>query len=200
MPPDLRTRPPLGLRHGWMADVVRRHTGGGRHYHTVQHVQEMLDAWTTQAWQHPVETWLAVVLHDAVYVVGAADNEERSAALVAGWVDRFVGSPDDVDVPRVERLILETARHGDHGALSEDTARFVDCDMAILAAEPARFAAYEDQVRREWVPVVGAEAYERGRRAFFSGLVGRRIFQSAAFAAREAQAQANLRGALASSG
>jgi predicted metal-dependent HD superfamily phosphohydrolase len=186
----LASSPPLALHDGWVDDLVARHTGGGRHYHTVQHLEEMLDAWATVPWEDPVASWVAVVLHDAVYVVGAADNEARSAALVPGWVARFAAEP--VDVERVQRLILETARHGDHGPLDADTACFVDCDMAILAAGPERFAAYEAQVRREWEPVVGSAAYEVGRRRFFAGVVGRRVFQSERFAGLEARAQANL--------
>jgi predicted metal-dependent HD superfamily phosphohydrolase len=102
-----------------------------------------------------------------------------------------------VDVPRVQALVHETARHGGHGPLDPDTAHFVDCDMAILGAEPVRFAEYEAQVRAEWLPVVGAEAYAEGRRRFFAGLRGRPVFQSEAFATRlEARAQANLAAAL----
>jgi len=190
--------PPLDLRSGWVEDVTARHTGGGRHYHTVQHLGEMLDAWAGVPWHDPIAAWVAVVLHDAVYAVGATDNEARSAELVPEWVARFVGDPPVVDVPRVQALIEETARHGDHGPLDDDTAHFVDCDMAILAASEERFAEYEAQVRREWEPLVGAADYEVGRRRFFTGLLGRPVFQSAAFTARlEVRAQHNLGRALA---
>ena len=189
--------PPLVLRDGWADDVVSRYTGSGRHYHTVEHLDEMLDAWAEQTWDDPVATWVAVLLHDAIYVVGANDNEAQSAELVPGWVATFVPQPEAVDVARVQALIQETARHGDHGPLDADTARFVDCDMAILAADPERFAAYEDQVRREWEPLVGVEGYRSGRRRFFAGLLEGRIFQSGAFAQHEARARANIASALA---
>jgi len=184
----------VDLDPAWVDDVVARHTGSGRHYHTVQHLAEMLGAWAGVPWEDPVASWVALMLHDAVYVVGAKDNERRSADLVEDWVARFALEP--VDVARVRRSILETARHGDHGPLDHDTACFVDCDMAILAAPPSRFAEYEEQVRQEWLPVVGAEAYEVGRRAFFTGLQGRRIFQSEPFAHLERRAQGNITAAL----
>lgn len=190
MTPLERHAPPLDLEPGWAEDIVTRYSGPGRHYHTVQHLEEMLDAWAEVRWDDPAAAWVAVLLHDAVYVVGAQDNEARSAMLVDGWVERFVRG--DVDRDRVRRLILETARHGQHHGLDHDTARFVDCDMAILASSPSRFDEYEEQVRKEWIPLVGRAAYEAGRRAFFEGLQGGRIFQSEAFAHLEAQAQANL--------
>ena len=94
-------------------------------------------------WFAPVETFLAVLFHDAVYVPGAADNEARSAELASAAIRRFLpDAPTDLD--RVSRLILLTAGHG-HLApedVDRDAALFLDCDMAILGASPAVFDAY----------------------------------------------------------
>lgn len=193
---------PVTPRDGWLADLATLYSTPGRHYHTLNHVREVLDHWNTvcQAggWVDAVSTWVAVLLHDAVYVVGAPDNEARSADLVADWCARWLDVP--VDVQRIRALILATAHHGQTIENDPDLALFVDCDMAILGADPVRYAEYEEQVRAEWEPVVGTDGYANGRRRFLEGLVGRRIYQSAFWSERlEARAAANLQGQLSAS-
>jgi hypothetical protein len=86
-----------------------------------------------------------------------------SAVLATSSLARWV--PDAaVDRPRVERLILLTARHGhlDAATLDVDEAHFLDCDMAILGAAPERFDAYDRGIAREYA-APPAEAYAAGR-------------------------------------
>ncbi|MCA9567539.1 MAG: hypothetical protein KC656_06835 [Myxococcales bacterium] len=190
----------LTLRPGW-ADALRAlHAEPPRRYHTYRHVEEVVERWDEVRragfWDDEVTPWLAAVLHDAVYVAGAHDNEARSAALVAPFVARWVdGTPDPGPV---ERLILATAGHGADRALDPQTALFVDCDLAILGAPPERFAEYEEQVRAEWEPIVGATGWATGRRAFVERMLAGRIFASPWFHERlEDRARANLTGWLA---
>lgn len=158
-----------------------------RAYHTLEHVLDVARHWAGERWRQPVETYLAVLFHDAVYVAGAIDNEQRSADLV--------------EPARAKELIVLTARHGSLTPpdVDDEAARFLDCDMAILGAPPDLFDRYQQQVRAEYLPVVGPEAYAEGRRAFLEALLGReRIFLSDGFHRRlDAPARANLRRALA---
>lgn len=148
----------------------------GRHYHTLEHVLDVALAWEgvrrAPGWADEVATWLAVLFHDAVYVPGASDNEERSAALVEWLVP---GSA------RAGALIRLTAAHGaiDGRRLDADARRFLDCDMAILGAPAARYRRYVAEVTAEWAPVVSPEAWRAGRRGFVDRLLGqRRVFLS----------------------
>jgi predicted metal-dependent HD superfamily phosphohydrolase len=83
-----------------------------------------------------------------------------------------------------------------HDAVSMDVdARLlVDIDLAILGADPARFAEYDAQVREEyrWVPDL---IYRTRRSEVLAGFLARpAIYGTDRFRERfEAQAQENLR-------
>lgn len=187
------------LRPGWEADLRRRYAEPRRVYHTFDHVLEVVDRWAEVdrdiGWEDPSSTWIAVLLHDVVYVVGRPDNEAQSAELVRPWCRDWVDGA--VDTARVEALILATADHGAHPASESDTAHFLDCDLAVLGSTPERFARYEDAIRAEWEPVVGARAYADGRRRFLEKLAERPIFHTTYWRTRrEEQARRNLAAAL----
>lgn len=170
-----------------------------RAYHHFGHVLEVLAHYhSVPDWDDPVSVALAVLFHDAVYVPGRSDNEQKSAELAARSLAQHSISAH-YDPARVQSLILLTARHGALHAdeLDRDAARFLDCDMAILGAEPARFAAYEQEIATEYA-FLPAAAYRAGRARFLEKLLAApRIYLSAPFHDRlEQRARANLRGAL----
>ena len=177
-----------------------------RAYHHFGHVCETLAHYRVVAreasWAAPVEVWLALLYHDAIYLPGRKDNEARSAELAQAHLRRW--PPVGIDASRVAGLIALTARHGALDANDfprtpegEDTRRFLDCDMAILGAEPEAFAAYDRAIAEEY-RAVPRWLYRRKRRAFFRGLLDReRIFLSDFFLDRlEAAARRNLRAML----
>lgn len=153
-----------------LVDEVRAaHASPGRAYHDLRHVAEVLDALARARAEvglaRTAEAVLAVLFHDAVYVPGAKDNEARSAELAREVVGRL--EPRPRDVAWIGATIQATARHGAlrEGDVDADAAIVLDCDMAILAAPPARFAEYEAQIAAEYA-FVPPEAYAAGRRAF----------------------------------
>jgi predicted metal-dependent HD superfamily phosphohydrolase len=160
-----------------------------RAYHTAAHIAEVLGWFDVVAdevgWTDPSGVYAAIVFHDAIYVPGAKDNEARSAAwcLAEGFN------------PRSAQLIELTARHGGFvpGDVDAEAALFLDCDMAILATEPAAFAEYDRQIAFEYQHVP-PEAYRAGRRTFLAGVLAKpRIFLSDYFHAKlDARARANL--------
>lgn len=168
-----------------------------RRYHTFDHVGEVLEHYDEVAagpgWREPDEVLLAVLFHDAIYLVGAADNEAKSALAAREAIARWLPA---LDGDRVAQLIELTARHGAHvgGALDRDAAHFLDCDMAILGAAPAEYARYARLVAEEWSEILPAEAFRAGRRAFLERLLaGDAIFLTEMFRTRlEAHARANL--------
>ena len=96
-----------------------------------------------------------------------ADNEERSAALA----ERALAETDlpDATVAEVARLVRLTTTHDpDEG--DRDGAVLCDADLAILAADPERYAAYAAAVREEYAAVPD-EAFREGRAAVLRGLL-----------------------------
>lgn len=179
-----------------------------RAYHSFDHVQEVLRHYLQVAngpgWAQPVEVWLAVLYHDAIYQTGRSDNEAQSALLATQHIGRWL--PDaGIDAPRVAELINLTARHGRLSAGDfatdarwADTLHFLDCDMAILGADPALFDAYDAGIAAEYRGQVPAFLFKLNRRRFLKGLLAKeRIFLSDWFHQRlDAAARANLGRAL----
>lgn len=178
-----------------------------RAYHHFGHVKDVLTHYRKvdagPGWHRPVEVWLAVLYHDAIYVPGRSDNEAASARLAVEHIERWWPQAG-IDAQRIADLILMTARHGamDAGATGpgeagEDARMFLDCDMAILGASPEAFAAYDRAIAKEY-SAVPRWLYRIKRRQFFKTLLAsERIFLSDFFRDRiEAQARDNLRAAL----
>jgi predicted metal-dependent HD superfamily phosphohydrolase len=174
-----------------------------RAYHNFEHVQEVLRHYESVAqgpgWAQPEEVRLAVLYHDAIYEPGRKDNEARSAELAVAHVTRFLAGKG-IDAARVAELINFTARHGALAPrdVDRDAALFLDCDMAILAADPATFAAYDRGIAAEYRGVVPGWLFKLNRRRFLKALLGKeRIFLSDWFHERlDAQARINLRRAV----
>jgi predicted metal-dependent HD superfamily phosphohydrolase len=175
---------------------------GRRVYHDLTHVAEVLAEYDRVAesvgWRDPREVYFAILFHDAIYVAGAHDNETRSADLAR---ETLAGTSDTsgVDVARVATLIQKTALHGKlaRADVDRDEALFLDCDMAILGAAPARFLAYDAAIAEEYA-AIPPEIYIAGRRAFLERLLAsERIFLSDFFhELLDARARDNLRNAL----
>lgn len=166
-----------------------------RHYHTLQHLDECLTA--LAQWRHlagePELLALALWFHDAVYDPRAHDNEARSADWARSALPAL-GLPEQA-CERVARLVLATR---DHVASDPDMGLLLDLDLAILAAKPQRFAAYERQIREEYAFVPEAD-FRAGRRRILQGFLAReRLFVTEALhAAWDGTARANLRQACA---
>lgn len=168
-----------------------------RRYHDFAHVLEVRGYYdeveAAIGWRQPVELFAAVVYHDVVYRVGAADNEQRSAELAGRDVAESMPS---ADAARVAELIELTARHGKLAPddVDPEAALFLDCDTAILGAEPARYDAYAAAVRAEYTQAIPAQAYDAGRAQFLARCLEKpRIYLSSHFAGRlEERARENL--------
>ncbi|HEY2737914.1 MAG TPA: N-methyl-D-aspartate receptor NMDAR2C subunit [Thermoanaerobaculia bacterium] len=179
-------------------EILRAHREAHRAYHTLEHLAECfahLEAVRQHAERLP-EIQIALWFHDSFYDTWRSDNEERSAAW-ARSVLLDAGAPGDASAVagRISDLILATRRHA--AATSMDMALMIDIDLAILGANPPRFADYEQQIREEyhWVPNF---LFRRKRRQFLASLLARpRIYHTDFFRARlEAAARRNLQTSL----
>ena len=136
--------------------------------------------------QRPV--LLAAWFHDAVYD-GERDAEERSAA----WAEHALrGLVPDAEVEEVVRLVRLTELHRPDDGDAAGCA-LVDADLAILAADPDRYAHYVAQVRTEYAHL-DDETFRAGRRHVLADLAAKpRLFHTRhARDHWEAAARANL--------
>jgi predicted metal-dependent HD superfamily phosphohydrolase len=165
--------------------LVAAHAEPHRHYHTLEHVAEVLRV-AGRLGASPA-VLLAVWFHDAVYDPRAADNEERSATLAA----ELLGG---LGVPAVERVadLIRATTHA-AGPADAETAVLLDADLAILGAAEVRYRRYAADIRREYAHVPD-DAYRHGRAAVLRAFLAReRIYRTEVmFAEGEAAARRNL--------
>lgn len=152
-----------------------------RGYHDVRHLGEVLDRIDELGGSGNEAVVLAAWFHDAVYD-GKPDAEERSAR----WAEQ------ELDDPEVARLVRLTESHrpepGDH-----DGEILCDADLAILAADPERYAEYAADVRREYAQYDDA-AFAAGRAAVLRDLLAKPTLFHTAYAREhwEQRARANV--------
>jgi predicted metal-dependent HD superfamily phosphohydrolase len=189
-----RTWAALGLRapDGLMQQLLDAWAEPQRHYHSQQHLRECLALLepALDLAQQPGEVELALWFHDAVYDPQGNGNEERSADWAVETLAQ-AGASGDVQ-RRVRALIMATCH--DAESMDDDARLLVDIDLAILGADPARFAEYDAQVREEyrWVP---GWLYRRKRKEVLAGFLARpAIYGTGWFRERfEGRARENLR-------
>jgi predicted metal-dependent HD superfamily phosphohydrolase len=200
---------PLTLPTLMLSELEAAYATPPRAYHNFGHVQEVLHRFAEvtagPGWTQPTEVYLAVLYHDAVYEAGRKDNEARSAGLAMAQIGRWLPE-HGVDSVRVAELIDLTARHGQFSPVdfsddgfSLDTRHFLDCDMAILGADPEAFDAYDAGIAEEYRDHVPGFLFRLNRKRFLKGLLAReRIYLSDWFHQRyDAPARVNLRRAVA---
>jgi predicted metal-dependent HD superfamily phosphohydrolase len=155
------------------ADVVARYEEPHRHYHTLEHIEEVLER------VNGTEVELAAWYHDVIYDTSASDSEARSAAYAAEVLARLE-APAAV-ISEVQRLILLTAGHtaADHDV---NGSMLIRADLSILSAKPSRYDRYARDVRAEYAHI-DDESWRAGRTA---------VLQSLLLVASDQQARSNI--------
>lgn len=136
--------------------LARRYAEPHRRYHVLDHIGECLTALDgaiePEQLPRPAadEAEIALWFHDAVYDPRAGDNEARSAELAVATLEA-AGVPDAVR-ERVRATVLATTH--DNTPPTHAASVACDADLAILGADPGRYAAYAAAVGEEysWVP------------------------------------------------
>lgn len=182
-----------------------------RTYHHSGHLSQMLTdldrlyAHRTQG-STPLALVLAAWFHDAVYEGAPGEDERRSEQLASISLEPLVtaGLLSGDELQMVGLLVRATATHElpesadlPAGYEPADIQFFLDADMAILAADSARYRRYLRGVRSEYSHF-DDEAFRTGRTTFLRSILGReRIFLSEeGLQLWEESAQANLQAEL----
>ncbi|WP_158928222.1 hypothetical protein [Acidisphaera sp. S103] len=181
-----------------LAGLRRRYAEPHRAYHGQAHIDALLAGLADQGGHiaNKAATELAIWYHDAIYDPAATDNEARSATLLTTEM-HGLACPSLISATR--HMILATASHELPPDLSDtlrnDTATFLDLDMAVLGAAPADYDAYEMGIAAEYIPVHGPDNFRTGRATFLRAmLIRERLFHTERFHHRlDAAARANLR-------
>jgi predicted metal-dependent HD superfamily phosphohydrolase len=189
---DLWSR--LGAQGGGssiFANLALAYAEPARAYHTAEHIQDclaQLDRCRNSSKRYD-EVEAAIWFHDAVYVPGESDNEDRSARLAQTALVACAAPAETAR--RIAELVLAT-RHLTVPR-TPDAQLLCDVDLSIFGRDPEIFDEFERRIRREyhWVPEV---AYRMARSEALAGFLGRHpIYQTDYFRSLyETQANANL--------
>jgi predicted metal-dependent HD superfamily phosphohydrolase len=128
-------------------EEVRAHyTGPGRFYHTLDHVQNVLQTVEIVGSyaRNPNTVKLAAWLHDVIYDGRAADNEERSA----DYAERLCEKLSIPEGRLVAALIRKTKTHDAAG--DADAHVLIDADLTILGVSESAYRLYAEQIRQEY--------------------------------------------------
>jgi len=178
---------PKRLSSDLRARLEDAYAGDGRGYHDLLHLTEVLhhvDELMSPDDPDRESVLVAAWFHDAVYD-GRDDDEERSALLAEATI------PDRDLAREVGRLVRLTRTHR---PADDDRAGQVlcDADLAILAADPDRYASYVRGVRSEYAHVSDRD-FAAGRAAVLRDLLAKpTLFHTEAARSRwERAARAN---------
>jgi predicted metal-dependent HD superfamily phosphohydrolase len=159
-------------------NLITRYSEPHRRYHTTKHLLSVLTMIDQLADDHDVFlVQLAAWFHDAVYAIppGQVSNEEASARLALRELSR-VGLEQE-DLNQIVRLVRLTEAH-QPGPRDPEGELLCDADLAILASDPADYAAYVAAIREEYAQIP-EEEFQSGRLAVLTELSEREIFRTA---------------------
>jgi predicted metal-dependent HD superfamily phosphohydrolase/GNAT superfamily N-acetyltransferase len=181
--------------NAWQA-ITERYLEPQRHYHTLRHVQELLEQMqlVEAELEQPYAVILMIFFHDVVYDPQAKDNEDKSAELFEQFCGRCNGCIPDKVVQLVRDGILFTKHHMQCPTWAhKDIKAFLDMDIAILGSNKERYVEYMRQIRQEYRHVPH-DVYGKARAAVLQQFVAvNRLFKTDFFRDRyESVARANL--------
>jgi predicted metal-dependent HD superfamily phosphohydrolase len=189
--------PDAARREAAFQELAAAYQATTRHYHTLQHIENLLNRVEAAPLQDPTVVQLAVWFHDAVYNALKSDNEARSADLARAFLQHSALEP--ARQQRVAFLIERTADHTQPQPPDDaDLLYFLDADLSILGAPEADYWAYARQVRREY-RLVPDLLYRPGRRKVLAKMLAAPVLYHtpALHAELDAAARRNLQAEIA---
>jgi predicted metal-dependent HD superfamily phosphohydrolase len=150
-------------------NLLERWSEPQRRYHTVDHLIAVLGRATelTAHAEEPDAVALAAWFHDAVYRPDRTENEERSARLAERALPE--AGVDAACTAEVARLVRLTVTH-DPAEGDRNGEVLCDADLAVLAGDPAAYAAYAAAIREEY-GFVPDDDFRAGRAAVLRQLL-----------------------------
>ena len=129
-------------------EVEKNYSGKNRHYHTLQHLENLLITLTEV--KSEIQHWESILFtlfyHDIIYTTLKSDNEENSALLAEKRMQQLSVSNDIIE--RCKNQILATKSHSK--STDSDTNYFTDADLSVLGQPWEIYSLYYKNVRKEY--------------------------------------------------
>jgi predicted metal-dependent HD superfamily phosphohydrolase len=172
-------------------EIEKNYTNKKRHYHTLQHLDNLL-AHLTEV-KDDIQNWETILFtlyyHDIVYNSLKSNNEEKSAELAEKRMRQISVSPDKIKLCKEQ--ILATKSH--IKSTDSDTNYFTDIDLSVLGQPWETYSDYYKNVRKEY-SIYPDFLYNPGRKKVLNHfLTMDRIYKTEFFHSKfEIQAKQNL--------
>jgi predicted metal-dependent HD superfamily phosphohydrolase len=172
-------------------EVVKNYSSKKRHYHTLNHLENLLNQLTEIKGE--IENWNAVLFtlyyHDIIYNSLKSDNEEKSAVLAAQRMKEIAVDQELIEL--CQNQILATKTHVK--SLNNDTNYFTDADLSVLGQPWEIYQKYYEDVRKEYA-IYPNLIYNPGRKKVLTHFLSMdKIYKTDYFIDKfEAQARINL--------
>ncbi|MES2517934.1 MAG: hypothetical protein V4585_07495 [Bacteroidota bacterium] len=173
------------------AEIERNYSDKKRHYHTLNHLENLLQQLTEIKPQ--IKDWDVVLFslyyHDIIYNSLKSDNEQKSAELAENRM-KSIGISLAI-IERCKAQIMATKAH--FMSENEDANYFTDADLSVLGQSWEMYSEYYQNVRKEYA-IYPDLIYNAGRKKVLKHFLAmERIFKTNYFYLKfEAQVRVNL--------
>ncbi|WP_423998554.1 hypothetical protein [Maribacter sp. IgM3_T14_3] len=180
------------LINGLWTEIEKNYSGKKRHYHTLQHLDNLLSQLTIV--KREIKNWettlFTLYYHDIIYNATKSDNEEKSAELAEKRMKEISVSSNIIE--QCKKQILATKSH--HKSIDSDTNYFTDADLSVLGQSWETYTQYYKNVRKEYA-IYPTFIYNPGRKKVLHHFLSMdRIFKTDFFYNQfETQAKQNLK-------
>lgn len=180
------------LAEAIFADLAARYGENGRYYHTLRHIQNVLEVIeSVRNYADDVEAIkLAAWFHDVIYDAHRADNEAQSALFAVKMLHKLgIGA---ATIAKVDDMIRAT-KHNRDCVGNIDCQIMLDADLATFASDWSLQLEIEAAIRQEYA-FVPDDAYREGRQVVLQHFLDREriYFTDVMYAEREALARQNI--------
>lgn len=129
-------------------EIERNYSSKKRHYHTLQHLDNLLSQLTKV--KSKIQNWeitlFTLFYHDIIYNSIKSNNEEKSAELAEKRMKQISVSNDHIEL--CKKQILATKSH--IKSTDSDTNYFTDADLSVLGETWETYLLYCKNVRKEY--------------------------------------------------
>lgn len=160
--------------------IVTRYTEAHRYYHTLEHLESLLQLQEkyAAAITDPDTLQFAIFFHDLIYNVKQSDNEEKSATAAADFLQQL---PYPATRTTSVTAYIRATKNHQHTNGDTDLDHFLDFDLAILGASAGAYQTYTQQIRKEYA-IYPNLLYKPGRRKVLQHFLALpAIYKTAAF-------------------
>jgi predicted metal-dependent HD superfamily phosphohydrolase len=148
-------------------ETLWKYNETGRHYHTLQHICNMMDIAKAYDLKLTLAQKIAIAHHDTVYCFGKTGNEEMSA--VSMYLEEK-GNYSEKVLNTAYKIILSTARHEPQCKEANDV---IDLDLFGLSNNPGYWSTLE-KVRNEYSNHISQEQWNKGRAEWLNHMLDKK--------------------------